>query len=63
LIWKNEYKACFERETSVQELVGTPANAATQRKNHFYSNEYADNGEIINNLSTCFGSLIGKLFK
>jgi hypothetical protein len=37
--WKNEYKECFNKDTSIQELVGV---SATYRKNHFYSDEYTE---------------------
>jgi hypothetical protein len=37
--WKNEYKECFNKDTSVKELVGV---SAADRKNHFYSDEYTE---------------------
>ena len=37
--WKDEYKECFNRNTSVKELVGVPAS---DRKNHFYSSQYTE---------------------
>lgn len=37
--WKNEYKECFGRETSVKELVGV---SPEDRKNHFYSDIYTE---------------------
>ena len=37
--WKNEYKSCFNKNTSIKELVGV---STTQRKNHFYSDGYTE---------------------
>ncbi len=37
--WKNEYKECFGKNTSIKELVGVSAN---DRRNHFYSDEYTE---------------------
>jgi superfamily II DNA or RNA helicase len=37
--WKNEYKECFNRNTTIKELVGV---SPSQRKNHFYSDEYTE---------------------
>jgi len=37
--WKNEYKECFNKDTSVKELVGI---SALDRSNHFYSEQYTE---------------------
>ena len=37
--WKSEYKECFGKNTSIKELVSV---SASERKNHFYSDEYTE---------------------
>lgn len=37
--WKNEYKECFNKDTSIKELVGV---SASERKNYFYSDTYTE---------------------
>lgn len=37
--WKNEYKECFNKDTSIKDLVGV---SASDRSNHFYSDQYTE---------------------
>ena len=37
--WENEYKECFGKNTSIKKLVSV---SASERKNHFYSDEYTE---------------------